>query len=260
MTRLLVAMAMVLGSTALAEERKVLTQPVEYEVAGEKMEGFLAYPLENGNGAAIVVVPEWWGVNDYSKRRATQLAELGYAALAVDMYGKGRVTNDPEQAGKWAGEIRSKPELLRQRFETGLGIVRDLKSVDRGRVAAIGYCFGGSVCLDMARAGLPLKGVVSFHGSLKTRTPAEKGKVRARVLVLHGADDPMVPAEEVAAFEREMKAADVQYRLVAYPGAVHSFTNPGADKTGIPGVAYQREADEKSWEEMKGFLEEVTKR
>lgn len=260
MRRLLPTIVMMLAACALAEERKVFSNLVEYDVAGEKMEGFLAYPLEGANGAAVLIVPEWWGVNEYAKRRAIQLAELGYAAMAVDMYGKGKVTRDPEQAGKWAAEIRSRPDLLRQRFEAGLGLLRDLQNVDDDRVAAIGYCFGGSVCLDMARAGLPLQGVVSFHGSLKTRTPAEKGKTTARVLVLHGGDDPMVPPDEVAAFEREMKNADVKYRLVAYPGAVHSFTNPDADKAGIPGVAYQREADEKSWIEMKRFLDEVTGR
>lgn len=254
------AALLLVGSVALAENNKVATRSIVYEVAGQKMEGFLAYPLEHGNGAAVVVVPEWWGVNDYARRRATQLAELGYAAFAVDMYGQGKVTGDAKQAGAWAGEIRGKPELLRQRFDAGVQTLASLKFVDARRIAAIGYCFGGAVCLDMARAGSDLKGVVSFHGSLKTQTPAEKGKVQARVLVLHGADDPMVPAEEVAAFEREMKNADVNYRLVAYPGAVHSFSNPDADKAGIPGVAYQREADEKSWEEMKRFLEEVTKR
>jgi dienelactone hydrolase len=253
------AVLLVCGMT-LAEDNKVFTQSIAYEVAGEEMEGFLGYPLGEANGAAVVVVPEWWGVNDYAKRRVEQLAELGYAAFAVDMYGKGKVTNDAKQAAVWAGEIRGKPELLRQRFDAGVQMLAALKTVDSRRIAAIGYCFGGAVCLDMARAGSDLTGVVSFHGSLKTKTPAEKGKVKARVLVLHGADDPLVPADEVAAFEQEMKNAGVDYRLVAYPGAVHSFTNPDADKTGIPGVAYQREADEKSWEEMKRFLAEVTKR
>jgi dienelactone hydrolase len=242
------------AAVASAEDVTVKTQTIDYAVGDTAMQGYLAIPADTGKRAGVLIVPEWWGVNDYAKSRARQLAGLGYTALVVDMYGKGKVTSDPKQAGDWAGEVKGNADLLRKRFTAGIDILNGQESVLPGNLAAIGYCFGGSVVLEAARAGLPLKGVVSFHGDLQTRSPAKAETLKAKVLVLHGAADPMVPPAQVEAIEQEMKSAGADFKLVAYPDAVHSFTNPDAGKADIPGVAYDAEADRKSWDEMKAFF------
>ena len=235
---------------------------VEYRAAdGTLLKGYLA----GGEGGAarrpgVLVVHEWWGHNAYARQRADMLAGLGYAALAVDMYGDGRQADHPEDAGKFAGAVRKNLPVMKERFLAAFELLRAQPGVDPGRIAAIGYCFGGSVVLEMARAGIDLKGVASFHGSLGGGGTAQPGQVKARVLVLNGADDKFVTAEQIAAFRKEMEAAGVNYAFINYPGALHSFTNPDADtyakKFNMP-VAYHAAADKESWAELQRFLAEV---
>jgi dienelactone hydrolase len=210
----------------------------------------------------VLVVHEWWGHNEYARTRARMLAKLGYTALAVDMYGDGKQADHPDDAGKFSSQIANNMPLGEARFMAALGKLKKHYSVDPSRIAAIGYCFGGGVVLHMARQGADLKGVVSFHGSLSTKTPAEPGRVKAKVMVNHGADDPFVPVEEIEGFKKEMEAAKVNYVFNAYPGAKHSFTNPGADQFGkkfnLP-LEYDQEADEASWKAMQEFFKTIFK-
>jgi len=185
------------------------------------------------------------------------LAEEGYVALAVDMYGQGRQADHPKDAQKLMMEAIANPEVPKARFMAGYELLREQDGVDPTQIAAIGYCFGGGVVLHMARLGVDLAGVASFHGNLATEAPAKPGTVKAKILVLHGADDPLVPREQVQAFKREMDAAGADYTFIAYPGAVHAFTNPAATengkKFGLP-LAYDAEADQQSWAELRTFL------
>ena len=237
------------------------TEPVDYSAQGVVMKGYLAYD-ENikGKRPGILVVHEWWGLNDYAKKRARMLAELGYTALAVDMYGEGKQAMHPDDAGKFSSELREKMDVARARFLAAMNVLKKSPTVDQNRIAAIGYCFGGGVVLQVARDGVDLRGVVSFHGSLATNHPAKAGSVKARILVAHGADDQFVTNEQVEAFKKEMKDAGADMRFIAYPGAKHSFTNPDADEYGrkfnIP-LAYNAEADKKSWEDMQKFFVEI---
>jgi len=191
------------------------------------------------------------------------LAELGYTALAVDMYGNGKQANHPDDAGKFAAAVRNNMPEAEARFRAAMDLLRGHKTVDARHIAAIGYCFGGGIVLEMARRGLDLDGVVSFHGSLGTANPAKKGMVKARVLVLNGADDPFTKPEQIKAFKQEMEQAGVDYRFINYPGAKHAFTNPDATELGkrfgLP-LAYNAEADKNSWAEMQRFLKDVFSR
>ena len=244
-------------SPSLAE---IKTETVEYKQGETTLKGFLAYDdSTQGKRPGVIVVHEWWGLNDYVKRRTTEVAKLGYVAFAPDMFGNGKTTNDPKEAGALAGAIRNDPKTGIARAQAAYDVVKSQSLVDASRIASIGYCFGGQVSLEMARAGMPLVGVVSFHGALQTKNPAQAGKFKAKVLALHGADDPMVPVEEVLAFTEEMRNAKADWELVAYGNSVHGFTNPEADKRGIPGLAYNENADRRSWEAMKDFFEEVFK-
>ncbi len=238
-------------------------EEIEYRVGETTMKGYLAFDAAApGTRPGILVVHEWWGHNDYARQRARMLAELGYTALALDMYGDGRTAQHPDEAGRFATAVRTNLPEAKQRFEAAKTTLQAHPSVDASKIAAIGYCFGGAVVLEMARRGVDLDGVVSFHGSLGTQNPAQSGAVKGRVLVLNGADDPLVSDEEIAAFKKEMERAGVDYRFVDYPGAVHSFTNPRADefgrKFGLP-LAYDAEADAQSWREMKAFFDEIFK-
>jgi len=243
---------------ALAE---VVGQELEYKAGDTNLKGYLAYDDSiDGRRPGILVVHEWWGQNAYARKRADMLAELGYVALALDMYGDGRLATHPEDAGKMASEISSNIELSRQRFMAALDLLKQQRWTDANNIAAIGYCFGGGVVLQMAREGVDLDGVVSFHGSLATDHPAQPGRVKARILVATGADDPFNPPEAVKAFEEEMKHAGADFRIISYPGAKHSFTNPDADALGkrfnLP-LEYNKEADEESWAEMRSFFKTI---
>ena len=235
--------------------------PVTYDANGLTMKGYLAYdPAVKGKRPGVLVVHEWWGHDDYARERARMLAKLGYTALAVDMYGDGKQAHHPTDAKAMATAVGKEPTAAKTRFDAALEFLKKQQTVDASRIAAIGYCFGGTVSLNMARAGMDLKGVASFHGGLGTDAPAQPGKVKAKILVLTGADDPMIPPEQVAAFEKEMKDAGVSYQVVSYPGAKHSFTNPAADKYGkqfdMP-LAYNADADKKSWAALKEFLQKL---
>jgi dienelactone hydrolase len=236
----------------------VRTEKVEYRQGETVLKGYMAFnDSEKGKRPGIVVFPEWWGANDYAKRRAEQLAKLGYVALAADLYGNGTVTTDPKQAGKLAGALKNDRKLLRERAGAAFRVLAEDRRVDRERIAAIGYCFGGTTALELARSGAPLRGFVSFHGNLETPEPSRPGGIAGKVLVLQGADDPMVPAAEVAAFQDEMRKSGTDWQMNFYGGAVHAFTNPDAGKAGIRGVAYNESGDRRSWEAMWLFFREI---
>ncbi|HVS38642.1 MAG TPA: dienelactone hydrolase family protein [Gemmataceae bacterium] len=243
------------GATATAA---VKTEMIDYKHGDVRLEGYLAYDdAVAGKRPGILVCHEWWGHNDYARKRAEQLAALGYVAFALDMYGEGVLAKDAKEAGEKAAVFKKDVSLMRARAMAGLDILRRQPQVDAENLAAIGYCFGGTTALELARAGADLKGVVSFHGGLDTPDRSDAKRIRGKILVLTGADDPVVPKEQVAAFEEEMKNAKIDYRIVSYPGAVHGFTNPANGDDPKKGVAYNKDADEKSWEEMKAFFGKV---
>lgn len=262
------AAVLTLASVSMAT---IKTQEIEYKDGDVVLGGYYAYDevaAAKGKLAAVLVTPEWWGHNAYARKRAEMLAELGYAAFALDMYGKDVLAETPEAASKLAGPFYGPDPktgvrtAMRQRAAAGLKVLVSQPQVDASRVAAIGYCMGGTVSLELARSGVDVKAVVSFHGGLSTPKPEDAKAIKGQVLVCHGADDPMVDAAEVAAFKQAMDSAKVRYVFVAYPGAVHAFTNPEAGKgatAGMKGVMYNEEADEKSWAEMKAFFEKTLK-
>ena len=244
----LVAACLAVASTALAAVR---TQEMEYRQGETVLQGFMAWnDATPGKRPGVLVVHEWWGHNEHARRQARRLAEAGYVAFALDMFGKGKVTTHPADAEAFVTEATKDPEAMAARFNAALDLLKQDPRVDTARLAAIGYCFGGSVVLDQARAGADFKAVVSFHGGLGTSHPAQPGKVRARVLALTGGADPMNPSETVAGFKKEMTAAGARFEVISYPGAKHSFTNPDADKAGMAALGYNAQADKQSWAAM----------
>lgn len=237
---------------------------VTYEADGTKLKGYVAWnDAVQGKRPGVLVVHEWWGHNEYARKRARMLAEQGYTALALDMYGDGKQAHHPDDAGKFSSEVSKNEGLARARFEAALVLLKKEKNVDADNIGAIGYCFGGSVVLNMARIGEPLKVVESFHGGLKTAHPAEAGKVKASIASFSGEADPMIPAADVAAFREEIDKSGVPHLVVTYPGAQHAFTNPEADKYGtefkLP-LAYNAEADKDSWSKGLAFLAQAFKK
>ena len=244
-----------LVSTASAE---IHTETIEYHHGDIILEGFLAYDdAISGRRPGVLVIHEWTGINDYTESRVRRLAELGYIAFEGDMYGKGIRPQTSEDAARQATIYRSDRALMRDRANAGLDWLKNHELTDPKRVAAIGYCFGGGTVLELARSGAELGGVVSFHGNLDTPDPADAKQMKAKVLILHGADDPHVPDEQVTAFFNEMSDAGVDWQMVFYGGAVHSFTNPGSGDDPSRGVAYNKAADRRSWEAMKAFFAEL---
>jgi len=237
---------------------EIRTSIVEYRDGNTILEGYLAYDDEiKGPRPGVMVVHAWRGLGEYEKRRARELAELGYVAFAADIYGKGiRATNNQE-AAKLAQIYRSNRQLMRNRANAGLRVLKRNRMVAFNNTAAIGYCFGGGVVLELARSGARVDGVVSFHGNLDTPDPKDARNIRAKVLVLHGASDPLVPIEQVDGFIAEMEAAEVDYQLVMYGNAVHSFSDPNAGDDPTTGVAYNAKADRRSWQDMKNFFAEI---
>ena len=263
MTFVVVAIGLGIPGLGFTQPR-IHGKAVEYTSQGVVMKGFLAYD-ENikERRPGVLVVHEWWGLNNYARKRAEMLAEMGYTALAVDMYGDGKQAMHPDDAGKFASEVMKNFDVGKARFLAAMDFLKQQPTVDAARIAAIGYCFGGGVVLNMARQGVDLKGVASFHGMLAPVTPAQPGMVKAKILVLHGADDKFVPPQQVEAFKEEMHHAGVDFQFISYPGAVHSFTNPDADeyaKKFNMAVAYNANADKDSWGELQKFLEAIFKK
>ena len=240
-----------------AKEPSLKEENVTYSSNGVTMNGYLAYDASTqGKRPGILVVHEWWGLNDYPKMRARKLAELGYVALAIDMYGNGKTVDNPDDAGKTAAPFYQNLQMTKARFDAALNKLKTYSQVDTNQIAAIGYCFGGGVVLNMARMGENLKGVVSFHGGL-VGAPADK---KAKILVCHGAADQFVKPQEVAQFKKQMDSIGADYTFKQYPNATHAFTNPAATATGekykIP-IAYNAAADSASWKDMKQFFAKI---
>lgn len=246
---------------ATAVHAAIVGEETTYRAGDQILKGYLAYDdsLE-GKRPAVLVVHEWWGLNEYARMRAEMLAQLGYVALAVDMYGDGKQADHPEEAAEFAAEVHSNMTAARQRFAAAMEVLKKQPGVDGSRIAAIGYCFGGGIVLQMAREGMDLRGVVSFHGSLKASSPATPGRIKARILVCNGGADKFNPMEVITEFIKEMVDAGADFEFHSFPGALHSFTNPGADllaeKFKLP-IGYQKKADEESWLEMQNFLKAV---
>ncbi len=261
MQKLLISLLLILISqTAFAQ---IQTKEIVYHVQGVEFTGYLAFDdAIKGKRPGILVVHEWWGHTAYARKRAEMLAALGYTAFALDMYGTGKQANHPEDAKKFMMAVMQDPATMKQRFQTALDILLAQPSVDNTKIAAIGYCMGGGIVLNMARAGIAMNGIVVFHGSLGTENPVKKGQIKTDILVLTGAADPFVPQAQVQAFEKEMKDADVTYTLKSYPDAKHAFTNPEAtalgEKFGIP-LAYNQAADQDSWLQMQAFFKNIFK-
>jgi dienelactone hydrolase len=244
-------------SLAVSANAKVVSQPVQYNHNGTVLEGYLAYDdAVKGKQPGVLVVHEWWGLNDYVRDRVEKLAKLGYVAFALDMYGKGIWTKEPQKAKELSGHLRGKP-IMRQRASAGLEILRNNSRVDPGRIAAIGYCFGGTTVLELAYSGADLAGVVSFHGGLTAAKADDRNRIKARFLICHGADDGFISAEAIQAFQDGMRKSGADWQMIYFGGAVHSFTNPAADQVGIKGIAYNKKADERSWKFMQAFFVEI---
>ena len=252
---------LVIATLVAPATAEIETREVEYPAGDVTAKGFLAMPEGKGPHPGVLVVHEWWGANDYVRDRARQLAGMGYVALAVDMYGDGKIAGHPKDAGTFAMLVKNNQKLMQERFLGAMEFLKTQEASDNEHIAAIGYCFGGNVVLQMARNGLEgLDGVASFHGALGLRKPQGDNKPTAKVLVCNGADDGFIPAKDITAFKKTMEEAGMTYSFHNYEGAVHGFTNPDADKFGekfgLP-LAYNEEADKKSWAELTKFLEEL---
>jgi dienelactone hydrolase len=239
-------------------QAQVVSKTIDYEYQGVKLAGTLVWNDSiRERRPGILVAHDWMGHGPFALDKAKQIAREGYVAFAVDMYGKGVYAEDTQQASQLAGAVKKDRALMRGRIAAALDVLKQQPQVDTQRTGAIGFCFGGTTALELARSGAEITAVVSFHGGLETPMRAEPGKVRAKILVLHGADDPFVAPEEVAAFEKEMKAAKASWQLVMYGGAVHSFTQRNAGSDNSKGVAYNEQADRRSFQAMKNFFDEV---
>jgi dienelactone hydrolase len=251
MLRYIIALSPLLAFAAGARA-EIKTETIPYKVGDTECRGYLAYDdsLE-GKRPGVLVVHEWWGLNDYAKKRTEELAKLGYVAFAADIYGEGKTTDHPGDAGKMAGEVRANVDQWRKRAQAALEVLKDQPQCDSEKLAAIGYCFGGATALQLAYTGADLDAVATFHGALPAATPEEAKRIKAELQINHGADDPMIGADAIAAFKKPLDEAEVKYDFIAYPGAVHSFTVPTADKVGVEGLKYNKDADEKSWAAMQ---------
>jgi dienelactone hydrolase len=247
-----------LSSLNLQAELK--TKVIEYKLGDTVLEGYHAYDdAVSGKRPSVLIVHQWKGLTDYEKKRAEMLVKLGYNVFALDIYGKGIRPDNPKDASAMSAKYKSDRPLLRARVAAGLAELKKLPQTDPRKVAAIGYCFGGTTVLELARAGGDVAGVVSFHGGLATPTPDDAKNIKCKVLALHGADDPFVPPAEVAGFEEEMLKAKVDWQLVAYGGSVHSFSDWNAGNDNSKGSAYNEKADKRSWEAMKQLFAEMFK-
>lgn len=254
--RLLVLCGLLL--CAARADAKLHTETVEYKDGDVVLEGYVAWDDATAKAApGVLVVHDWMGISADTKRRVDMLAQLGYVAFAADIYGKGQRPKDGAAAGPLAGKWKKDPTALRRRARAALDVLAKNPRVDGKRLGAIGFCFGGTTALELARAGAPLAAIVSFHGGLGTTTPADAKNIKGKVLALHGADDPHVPPTEVSAFETEMRDAKVDWQLVAYGGAVHAFSVPGAGNDPSKGAAYNERVDKRAWQAMRDFFAEA---
>ena len=244
---------------AVSLQAAIQSKTIEYKQGDTTLEGVLVWDdATSGQRPGVLVVHQWLGLTDYEKHRAEMLAQLGYAAFCADIYGKGVRPKDVSEAGAEVGKYKSDRALLRLRVNAGLDQLKKSELVDPKRVAAIGYCFGGTTVIELARSGADLHGIVSFHGGLDSPTPADGKNIKCPVLVCHGADDPFEKPEDLAAFESEMRDAKVDWRLIKYGGAVHAFTQPDPGFSN-PGAHYNEKADKRSWADMKSFFAEIFK-
>ena len=256
MKALLPSLLAALGSFA-SLSAAIVEKPLEYKSGEVVCEGWQAYDdAVTGKRPGVLVVHQWTGISDHEREAARKLAALGYNVLVADIYGKG-IRPQPPAAGKEAGKYKADRALLRSRVNAALDVLSHDSRTDASKLAATGYCFGGTTVVELARSGAAIKGVVSFHGGLDSPTPTDGKNIKAKVLALHGADDPYVPAKDVAAFEAEMQAAGVDYKLIKYPGAVHSFTHKAAGDDNSKGAAYNAAADRDSWLRMSRLLKEA---
>lgn len=248
-----------LGLPVIAQEitQEITRQTVEYSDGKTTMRGFLAAPAKAGVYPGVLIVHEWWGHNDYVRQRAEMLAQEGFVALAVDMYGDGKTADHPKDAGSFASAVAGNLDVAEARFRAAMAFLQAQDNVAKSAPAALGYCFGGGIVLNMARRGVPLNTVISYHGSLKSAEKAEKISEATAIVVFHGGADVLVPPDHVSAFVGEMLAAAADLRFVSYPGAQHSFTSRAADtlgqKFGLP-IAYNAVADADSWEKTLRIL------
>lgn len=255
----LLGLCCLLAGAPMAAHAEIKETAVEYVSGGVTCEGWHVYDdAKPGKRPGVLVVHQWTGPGDYEKMRARMLVELGYNVFVADIYGKG-IRPQPPESGKEAGKYKNDRKLYRERLNAALEVLAKNDRTDASRVAVIGYCFGGTGALELARSGAEVKAAVSFHGNLNSPAPEDAKAIKGQVLVLHGADDPFVPGGEVEAFHSEMRVAGVKYKFVAYPGAVHSFTQKKAGDDVSKGAAYNTDADAKSWEEMKQLFEAVLK-
>lgn len=248
------------AASTLASNAAMHTETVDYKEGDTTLEGFVAYDdAIQGPRPGILVVHQWMGLTDYEKMRAEMLAKLGYVAFCADIYGKGVRPKNTQEAGQQAGKYKRDRQLLRARVNAGLAALRQQPQIDQKRVGAIGYCFGGTTAIELARSGADIAGIVSFHGGLDSPTPADGKNIKCKVLVCHGADDPFSSPQDIAAFENEMRHGGVDWQLIKYGGAVHSFTQPSAGNDNSKGAAYNAKADKRSWEAMTQFFNELFK-
>lgn len=249
------ALGVVLTSGAVAEVR---IKVIDYLHGDVKLQGFMAWDdSTQEKRPGVLVIHEWWGLNDYARQRAVQLAEQGYAAFALDMYGEGKVTTHPEQAGAWMKEINQNLAQWVERADAGLAVLGKQPLVDADKLAAIGYCFGGATVMQMAYAGIDLDVVASFHGSLPTPAEGARSDIKPRILVAHGNADPFVPVDKVAAFRRALEDAGADWTMIEFGGVKHSFTNPSAGDYGLPALAYDAQADRQSWQMLLWLLQDA---
>lgn len=243
---------------SLPASAAIKTETFDYKDGETVLEGFIAYDdAAKGKLPGVLIVHDWMGNGEFTAEKARKLAALGYVGLAVDIYGKGIRAKDAGEAGKLAGTYKKDLTLMRSRIRSAFDVLAKRPNVDPDRIAVMGFCFGGTVSLELARSGAPIAGAVSFHGGLATANADDAKNTKGKILVLHGADDPYVPAAEIRAFEEEMRKAKVDWQMVSYGNAVHSFTNPKAGTDNSKGAAYEERADRRSWIAMKDFFNEI---
>lgn len=258
---LCLALGLLIG--AASAEARIITQPVDYRAGDTALQGYLAYDdAVAGKRPGVLVIHEYWGLNQFAKDRAVDLAEMGFVAFAADMYGKGVVAPTSEEASKLAGQFRGRWDTggrqeMRDRARAGLAVLQAHQLVDPARLAAIGYCFGGTTALELAYSGAEIRGVVSFHGGLTTPSDADLPNIKASILILHGAIDPTMTPEQIRATQDALTKANADWQMIIYSGAKHSFTNPANKDPNTPVVGYNEKAARRSWQAMRQFFSEV---